>query len=345
MRPASIPAAVALILLLVGCSAGDEEGRERAVTTTVTETVAADSDSTSTFAAIPDLVEELQPSVVSIVLDDGEGSGVIVDEDTIVTNAHVAGEASEVQVVLASGRRIDASVEGADRCTDLALLSVPTGDLPGAEFADGLPRVGELAVALGNPLGFENTVTAGIVSGLHRAIPSAGQTPALIDLIQTDAPISPGNSGGALVNARGEVIGINVAYIPPAARAVAIGFAIPSPTVTDVIAQLERNGRVRHSFLGILPGQLTPQVADQFGIEAESGVLVLSVTEDSPAAGAGLEEGDLIVATDGEDVRIVEDLLSRLREHEPGDRIALELVRADERREVEVTLADRTEGC
>jgi serine protease Do len=112
-----------------------------------------------------------------------------------------------------------------------------------------------------------------------------------------------------------------------------------------VIAQLERNGRVRHSFLGIFPGQLTPQVADQFGIEAESGVLVLSVTEDSPADGAGLEEGDLIVATDGEPVRIVEDLLSRLREHEPGDRIALELVRADERREIDVTLADRTEGC
>jgi len=345
MRLALVPAVAALTLGLLGCSLGEEDGPQDAVATTVTETAPGDAATDATFGAIPDLVEELQPSVVSIVLVNGEGSGVIVDEDTIVTNAHVAEDSEEVQIVLASGTRIDAAVEGVDRCTDLALLSVQDGDLPGAQFADELPRVGELAIALGNPLGFENTVTAGIVSGLHRAIPSSGQTPALIDLIQTDAPISPGNSGGALVNARGEVIGINVAYIPPEARAVSIGFAIPAPTVTDVIEQLETNGRVRHSFLGILPGQLTPQVADRFGTDADSGVLVLSVTAGSPAADADLEEGDVIVAADGEEIRIVEDLLSRLREYEPGDRIELELVRADEQREVEVTLADRTEGC
>lgn len=350
MRLALVPAVAALALALLGCSAGDEDAPEAVGTTTVTETAPGDSAATDSssipgFGAIPDLVEELQPSVVSILLDNGEGSGVIVDEDTIVTNAHVAGDAGEIQVVLASGRRIEASVEGTDNCTDLALLSVPDGQLPGAEFADELPRVGELAVALGNPLGFENTVTAGIVSGLHRAIPSSGQTPALIDLIQTDAPISPGNSGGALVNGRGEVIGINVAYIPPEARAVSIGFAIPAPTVTDVIRQLEETGRVRHSFLGIFPGPLTPQVADRFGIDVETGVLVLEVTEGTPAAEAGLEAGDVIVAVDGEETAIVEDLLSGLREHEPGDRIGLALVRDGEERDVEVTLADRPEGC
>jgi S1-C subfamily serine protease len=293
------------------------------------------------MSAIPDLVDELQPSVVSIVLDGGEGSGVIVAEDTVVTNAHVVGDADEVQVVLASGRRVDADVEAVDIRTDLAVLSLPGESLPAARFAERLPRVGELAVALGNPLGFENTVTAGIVSGLHRALPSSGQTPALIDLIQTDAAISPGNSGGALVNASGEVIGINVAYIPPEARAVSIGFAIASATVTSVVEQLRKNGRVRHAFLGVQPGDLTPQLSERFGIDAESGVLVVAITSDSPAGKAGIEEGDVIVALDGREVLIVEDLLSRLREHEPGDRIRIAVVRDGERREFGVTLADR----
>ena len=332
---------------LVGCSGGDDDPSGAATTgatTTETSSPAPDPATDATFGAIPDLVEELQPSVVSIVLDNGEGSGVIVDEDTIVTNAHVAGGARTVQVVLASGRRIEARVEATDERTDLAMLSVPDGNLPAADFADELPRVGELAIALGNPLGFENTVTAGIVSGLHRAVPSSGQTPALIDLIQTDAPISPGNSGGALVNGRGEVIGINVAYIPPEARAVSIGFAIPSVTVTSVVEQLQENGRVRHAFLGLRPTDLTPQVAERFGIDVESGVLALTITEGSPAGEAGLHEGDVIVAIDGDEIRIVEDLLARLRERAPGDRITLEIVRDGDRRELEVTLTDRPEG-
>jgi len=349
-RRVALPTLLA-VLALAGCSLGDD-ARDAARTTTAADTATGTDTAVSgadlapdvSFGAIPDLVEELQPSVVSIVLDGGEGSGVIVDEDTIVTNAHVVGDAATVEVVLASGRRVEASIEAIDERTDLALLSVRGEDLPGVRFAEELPRVGELAVALGNPLGFENTVTAGIISGLHRAVPSSGQTPALIDLLQTDAPISPGNSGGALVNARGEVIGINVAYIPPESRAVSIGFAIPAPTVTDVIEQLEENGRVRHAFLGILPGPLTPQVADEFGLEAETGVLVLSVTEGSPAAEAELEEGDVIVALDGEEIRVVEDLLSRLREREPGDRVTVEVLRGDDRRELEITLADRSDG-
>ena len=340
---------VLLGLLAAGCSSDGEpetaETRAAGATTTRDSTTPGAAPTTDdAFSAIPDLVEELQPSVVSIVLDGGEGSGVIVDEDTIVTNAHVVGDARRVQVILASGRRVDARVDATDLRTDLALLSVSGGELPGAEFAEDLPRVGELAVALGNPLGFENTVTAGIVSGLHRAVPSSGQTPALIDLIQTDAPISPGNSGGALVNARGQVIGINVAYIPPEARAVSIGFAIPAVTVTSVVEQLQKNGRVRHAFLGVRPSDLTPQVAERFDIDVESGVLVLSITEDSPAGEAGVREGDVVVAIDGDEIRIVEDLLSRLRQNAPGDRVTLEIVREGDRREIEVTLADRPDG-
>ena len=340
--------ALVLIALLLGiaftaCSSDDESAATASDETTMAgASVPPAAD--ATFSAIPDLVEELQPSVVSIVLDDGEGSGVIVDEDTIVTNAHVAGDADTVQVVLASGRRVDADVEATDLRTDLAVLSVSGENLPGAEFAEHLPRVGELAIALGNPLGFENTVTAGIVSGLHRAVPSSGQTPALIDLIQTDAPISPGNSGGALVNARGQVIGVNVAYIPPEARAVSIGFAIPSVTVMSVVEQLQDNGRVRHAFLGVRPADLTPQVSERFDIDVESGVLVLSITEDSPAGEAGVREGDVVVGIDGDEIRVVEDLLSRLRQNEPGQRVTLEIVRDGDRREIEVTLSDRPDG-
>ncbi len=336
-------ASVLAALLFAGCSGGeDEQGETRTATTTVTTTAQSSSPGTDNgFGAIPDLVDELQPSVVSIVVDGGEGSGVIVDGDTVVTNAHVVGDAQEVQVVLASGRRVEATVEAIDPRTDLALLSLPGEELPAATFADGLPRVGELAIALGNPLGFEKTVTAGIISGLHRALPSSGQTPALIDLIQTDAPISPGNSGGALVNARGEVIGINVAYIPPEARAVSIGFAIPAATVTSVVEQLQENGRVRHAFLGVQPGDLTPQLSQQFGIDAESGVLVVSITADSPAGEAGIEEGDVIVSLDGQEVLIVEDLLARLRDREPGDEVEIVVLRDGDRREIGVTLADR----
>lgn len=345
MRAIPLVVVLSAALLAAGCSSGDSDtaattSAEPAATSTADEPTAS-PDTDAAFSAIPDIVDELQPSVVSIVVENGEGSGVIVDADTVVTNAHVVGDSEEVQVVLASGRRVDATVEAIDPRTDLALLSLPDENLPAATFATSLPRVGELAIALGNPLGFEKTVTAGIISGLHRAVPSSGQTPALIDLIQTDAPISPGNSGGALVNARGEVIGINVAYIPPEARAVSIGFAIPAATVTSVVEQLQKNGRVRHAFLGVQPGDLTPQLSERFGIDAEAGVLVVSITDDSPAGEAGIEEGDVIVALDGQQVLIVEDLLARLREREPGDEVAIAVLRDGKRREIDVTLADR----
>jgi serine protease DegQ len=333
-----------VVLGLTGCSGGDDDDQPHAATTTAASRPDTAPAADASFSAIPDLVEELQPSVVSIVLDNGEGSGVIVDADTIVTNAHVAGDADTVQVVLASGRRVEAEVDGVDGCTDLALLSVPSGNLPGAEFADELPRVGELAVALGNPLGFENTVTAGIVSGLHRAVPSSGQTPALIDLIQTDAPISPGNSGGALVNSRGQVVGISVAYIPPAQGAVSIGFAIPSATAVDVVDDLLRTGRATHAYLGIEPAQVTPEVAAQLGLDQTAGVLVMEVGDGTPAAKAGLRPGDVIVRLDDKQIDTVEDLFGELRQHRPGDRVTLTVIRDGREQQLTATLADNPTG-
>ncbi|HEX2045773.1 MAG TPA: trypsin-like peptidase domain-containing protein [Gaiellaceae bacterium] len=344
----------AFVLLLVagaaaaGCSADDGGGDGEAVET-VTTVAAAPADSGDegggVFGRIPGVVREVAPSVVAVLrADGGQGSGVIWDESgTVVTNHHVVEGASELEVAFATGAREPARVRATDPRTDLAVLEVERDGLPAAEFADQLPEVGELAVAVGNPLGFENTVTAGIVSALHRAIPSGGQTPALVDLIQTDAAISPGNSGGALVDAEGRVIGINVAYIPPEARAVSIGFAIPSPEVVDVVTQLLEEGVVEHAFLGVRPAPLTAQIAERFGIDTDEGVLVLSVVPSSGAARAGVEAGDVLLAVDDEPMRQVEDLLSLLRERAPGDRIELRILRDGEERTIPVTLTDRPE--
>jgi S1-C subfamily serine protease len=213
--------------------------------------------------------------------------------------------------------------------------------LPAARLAERRPTVRELAVAVGNPLGFENTVTAGVVSGLNRSIPSGGTTPALVDLLQTDAAISPGNSGGALVGADRRVIGVNVAFIPPAARAVSIGFAIPAPRVRDVIDDLLADGEVDQAFLGVILNPLSPQIAEQFGIPARSGAIVLEVERRSPAAEAGLRPGDVIVAVNGRPVDAVEQVLAALRRSGAGDRLRLTAVRGGQRREVVVTLEER----
>ena len=336
---------LALGVLAAGCS-GDGSGEAETVTTTEVAPAAADGGEAGggVFGRIPDIVREVEPSVVAVLTEAGQGSGVIWDEGGIVvTNNHVVEGASGIEIAFATGERVAADVRATDPRTDLAVLEVDREGLPAAQFADALPRVGELAVALGNPLGFENSVTAGIVSGLHRAIPSGGRTPALIDLVQTDAAISPGNSGGALVDAEGRVIGINVAYIPPEARAVSIGFAIPAPEVVDVVTQLLESGEVEHAFLGVRPAPLTPQIAERFGIDTDEGILVFSVVPGSGADEAGVQEGDIVTRIGETPIHQVEDLLSFLRERAPGDEIELRILREDEQQTIPVTLTDRPE--
>ena len=337
-------AGLAALIVLAGCSGGEET--TRTVTQTVTSAPApSNGGRDSDFGRIPGIVRHVQPSVVAVLTDQGQGSGVIWDEaGIIVTNSHVVAGAGEVEVAFATGERVSGDVRATDPRTDLAVLEVERDGLPAASFAKRLPAVGELAVALGNPLGFENTATAGIVSGLHRDIPSGGQTPALVNLIQTDAAISPGNSGGALVGAGGRVIGINVAYIPPEQRAVSIGFAIPAPDVIDVVTQLLEDGTVEHAFLGVQPGPLTPQIAERFGIDTDEGIIVLSVVEGSGAESAGVEAGDVITAVDDTPIRQVEDLLSVLRERSPGNTVTLAILRGGGDEEIEVELTDRPEG-
>ena len=297
----------------------------------------------ATIGRVPEIVQRVQPSVVTVITDRGEGSGVVSWPGTIVTNHHVVAGARTVRVALASGERIDAKVRATDARSDLAVLDVSRTDLPPATFAKSLPRVGSLAIAMGNPLGFENTVTLGIISGLGRSIPgSATETLALIDLVQTDAPISPGNSGGALIDAAGTVVGINVAYIPPqTAGAVSLGFAIPAPTVTAVVDELLRDGDVNHPFLGLQPQPLTPEIARQLNVSTDAGVIALDVEEGGPAAIAGVRPGDVIVAVEGRAVRSVEDLLAALRNHRPGESVKVALERDGNKQELTVTLSEQ----
>ena len=295
------------------------------------------------FEQIPDVVSKVQTSVVTIITSKGLGSGVVWSADgIIVTNEHVINGSKRVEVAFADGRRVSGTVRAADAVTDIAVVQADRKNLPPATFQKELPRVGDLAIAIGSPLGFENTVTAGIISGLHREIPgSAQQTQSLVDLIQTDAAISPGNSGGAVVNANGQVVGISEAFIPPSEGAVSIGFAIPAETAVNVVGQLLRTGRARHAFLGIQPGDLTPEIAQQLGVSATSGVVVLDVVNGGPAAKAGLQPGDVITAINGKQLSSVEDFLSVLRPLSPGQTVTVSYLRGQAKREAKVVLADR----
>jgi serine protease DegQ len=346
-RPLALVLAAAV---LAGCSGGnDDENGEAAVattsaaTTTVTVPTGGAARGGDAFGRIPAIVDQVENSVVAIDVQGGEGSGVIWDgEGTVVTNFHVVQGQEEAVVVLASGEQLRADVVATDDRTDLAVLRVDRDGLPAAQFAQRLPDVGELAIAIGNPAGFESTVTAGIISGLHRAIPSQGQTPALVDLIQTDAAISPGNSGGALVDRNGEVIGINVAYIPPQQGSVSLGFAIPSPTAVDVVRELIENGEVRHAFLGVTPAVVTPDTAELFDLPVDQGLAVQSLEPGGPAARAGVRSGDVIVSFEGRPLTAVEDLFGALRQRDPGERVEVVVVRGEgERETLQVTLGER----
>ena len=250
-------------------------------------------------------------------------------------------DASRIEVGLADGSRIPGQVVASDTDTDLAVIRVDRQGLPAAEFQKSLPQVGTLAVVLGSPLGFEKTVTAGIVSGLHRSIPgSAAETRSLVDLIQTDAAISPGNSGGALVDATGRVTGISVAYVPPQQGAVAVGFAIPAATVTRVADDLLEHGHTQHAYLGLQPAPLTPEVASELHI-TDGGVLVYALSPDGPASRAGIHPGDVLTAVAGQKITSVEELFAALRQHNPGERVSVSYVRDGDTHTARAQITDR----
>jgi S1-C subfamily serine protease len=327
---------IAIALLASGCNGGD--GSSASTTTVVTTTEASGSGD---FDRIPSIVDQVQPSVVSVVTNLGQGSGVVYGgKGFVITNHHVAGTAQTIAVVLANGERVPAKLRASTDKYDIAVLEVDRDDLTAATFAHALPQVGALAIAIGNPIGFENSVTQGIVSGLNREIPAGGTTPSLVDLIQTDAAISPGNSGGALVDGDGEVIGINVAYLPPQSGAVSLGFAIPAPVAVSVADQLIETGRVRFAYLGILPAQITPELNQAFNLGSDTGVLVEQVVPGGPAAKAGIAKGDVIAELADRRIELVEDLFAELREHKPGEAVKVTVLRGGDRKTFDVTLGE-----
>ena len=332
-----------LVLGTSGCGAGDAgpaalAGAASGGPATSTGPVA----SMAGFLAIPDVVAQVDPSVVTVAVGPrGIGSGVVYREGgLVITNAHVVGDTKRVELELADGTRTPAEVLAVDEVTDLAVLRAERRDLPPVKFSATQPRVGELVLAMGSPLGFQNSVAAGIVSGLGREIPGAAAAGArsLVDLIQTDAAISPGNSGGALVNIAGEVVGISEAYIAPAAGAVSLGFAIPAVTVVDVVDQLIADGSAVHPFLGVAAATLTPQIAQAFGTTATEGALIQSVAPNSPAANSGLQAGDVMVEFDGRPIRTAEDYLGALRGVEPADVVAIEVRRGTGSQSLTITI-------
>jgi len=328
-----------MFTFLAACSSSTNSGS--------TGIPAAPTGSTAPVAAagpdLPALVRQVQPSVVTVLTESGVGSGIVFKADgTIVTNAHVVAGAQDVTVALADGQQVPGKVRGADEVSDIAVVQANRTGLPAATFQKPLPQVGELAVVIGSPLGFEATVTSGIISGLHRQIPGSASTGApLVDLIQTDAAISPGNSGGAVLDAQGEVIGMSVAYIPPTAGAVAVGFAIPAATVVDVADQLLATGTVRHAYIGIQPATLTREIARLLGINRTSGVVVMQVATPSPATEAGIQPGDIIAAFNGQETATAEELIAALRNTKPGDRAQLTVLRGAKTQQITVIVAER----
>ncbi|MEH1842824.1 MAG: HhoA/HhoB/HtrA family serine endopeptidase [Nostoc sp.] len=278
----------------------------------------------------------------------GLGSGFIIDKSGLVmTNAHVVDKADKVTVRLKDGRTFEGKVQGIDEVTDLAVVKINTGsDLPVAPLgsSNGV-QVGDWAIAVGNPLGFDNTVTLGIVSTLKRSSAQVGINDKRLDFIQTDAAINPGNSGGPLLNGQGEVIGINTAIRPDA---MGIGFAIPIDKAKAIAGQLQRDGKVAHPYLGVQMLTLTPELAKQNNTDPNSpiqipeinGVFVMRVVPNSPAASAGIRRGDVILQVDGKAITSAEQLQNVVEDSRLGQVLQVKVQRGNQTQQLSVRTAE-----
>ncbi|MGJ5634588.1 HhoA/HhoB/HtrA family serine endopeptidase [Nostoc sp. CALU 1950] len=278
----------------------------------------------------------------------GLGSGFIIDKSGLVlTNAHVVDKADKVTVRLKDGRTFEGKVQGIDEVTDLAVVKINAGnDLPVAPLGSSTNvQVGDWAIAVGNPLGFDNTVTLGIVSTLKRSSAQVGISDKRLDFIQTDAAINPGNSGGPLLNGQGEVIGINTAIRPDA---MGIGFAIPIDKAKAIAAQLQRDGKVAHPYLGVQMLTLTPDLAKQNNTDPNSpiqipeinGVFVMRVVPNSPAASAGIRRGDVILQVDGKAITSAEQLQNVVEDSRLGQVLQVKVQRGNQTQQLSVRTAE-----
>lgn len=333
---------------------------------------ADDSNTSSTMPSLAPMLEQVTPAVVNInvagnrevrqrVQDpfaqfygqrelrrnqpfQGLGSGVIIDADKgyVVTNAHVIAEASEIQVTLKDGRTFEAKKIGEDPDSDIALLQIKATDLVAIKIADSdALRVGDYTVAIGNPFGLGQTVTSGIVSALGR---SGLDIEKYEDFIQTDAAINSGNSGGALVNLRGELIGINTAILGPNGGNIGIGFAIPSNMMKNLVEQLIETGTVKRGLIGVSGRDVTPDLKKAMKLSVAQGVFIEEVTENSAAAKAGIQSGDVITGLNGKPIKSMFELRARVGTLGVGKKIRLDVMRDDKTRSFELTIGDASEG-
>ena len=364
---------VFLIFSLTACS-------KRALTTasaSAAESNAASPNATSAQNSYADVVSRVAPAVVTVrserrvraaeqfpflddpffrdflgersrntprepqeLLERGLGSGVIVSADGyILTNHHVIDGAEEIQVDLTDNRTLPAKVVGSDLPSDLAVLKVDARGLPVLPLGDSdRVRVGDVVLAVGNPLGVGQTVTMGIISAKGRQTGLSDGS--FEDFLQTDAPINQGNSGGALVNTNGELVGINSQILSPSGGNIGIGFAIPANMAKTVMDQLTRTGKVRRGMLGVTIQPLTSDLASSLGLSEVRGALVSSVRPDSPAERAGVRRGDVIVAFNGRPVTDSNSLRNEVASTQPGTEVTLAISRDNREQQVRVTLAE-----
>ncbi|MEZ5957878.1 MAG: trypsin-like peptidase domain-containing protein [Hyphomonadaceae bacterium] len=296
------------------------------------------------------MVDQIGPAVVGIRrtsrakgLYDGAGSGVIISPDGYaLTNNHVVRGAGSIEAILHDGTVAAAEIVGADPDTDLALLRLNSKSNHAAELGDsGQLKVGELAIAMGNPLGLQATVTVGVVSALRRTLRGDGGR-LIEDVIQTDAALNPGNSGGALIDAHGAVVGINTAII---GGAQGLCFAVPSSTAKLIIPELMRDGRVARGWLGIggQTQELSRALVRRLGLGAESGVLVVAVASGGPGEAAGLDEGDVILRLDGEATASVDAIHKLLTRERIGRAVELDVLRNGARTKLKLMVTARPE--
>jgi serine protease Do len=270
------------------------------------------------------------------------GSGFIIDKSgLIVTNNHVVADGRKITVKLPDGREFDAKLLGADAATDIALLKIRSDKpLPAVEFGDdhGV-RVGDWVIAVGNPFGLSNSVTAGIISSINRDVGNGPYT----DYLQIDAPINRGNSGGPTFDLKGQVIGMNSMIYSPSGGSVGIGFAIPSSTVHDVVEQLESHGKVSRGWLGVQIQSVTPEIAQSLGSKDNKGAIVASIVPGSPAAKAGFVQGDLVLAVNGKSVEDSRDLTRRVAAIPAGAKAVFAVVRGGNQKTLTATIGQRKE--
>jgi serine protease Do len=311
------------------------------ITSTSIMKAADDGDSLSQlFRGFPGFEMPDNPQFRGPRKQQAAGSGVIMTSDGyILTNHHVVDSATKVHVVLSDKREFDAKVVGTDSDADIAVIKVDATGLPAVTIGDSSRvEVGDVALAIGNPFALGQTVTMGIVSALGR---TGLGIEAYENFIQTDAAVNPGNSGGALVNTRGELIGINTAILSESGGNQGIGFAIPSNMARSLMNQIKDHGKVTRGYIGIVPQDLTPQLASSFGIKDTRGALVSFVEDNSPAANAGMQRGDVIREVNGKAINDQGELRNQIAELEPGNTLSLKVLRNGAEKTLSVKVAAR----